>query len=77
MLDPAVETLLSSTLAGWGNSVVLGEQAPMGVIWLSEVSRPAADAGADRPQPEFVWSRSLYRARKAAEEFSQATHADY
>jgi hypothetical protein len=29
------------------------------------------------PQPEFLWSKARYRARKAAEEFSKETHADY
>lgn len=27
--------------------------------------------------PEFVWSKSIYQARKAAKEFSKETHADY
>lgn len=30
-----------------------------------------------RPQPEFVWSERFYHARKAVEEFSKETHADY
>ena len=29
------------------------------------------------PQPEFTWSDTLYQARKAAQEYSQETHADY
>jgi len=77
LVDPAIAKLLSCTLAGWDNSVVLREQGTMEVIWVSDVSCLAAEAGAIRPQPEFVWSQSLYRARKAAEEFSEATHADY
>jgi hypothetical protein len=28
-------------------------------------------------QPEFTWSETLYQARKAAQEYSQETHADY
>jgi hypothetical protein len=30
-----------------------------------------------RPAPVFVWSKAMYRARKAAQEFSKETHADY
>jgi hypothetical protein len=30
----------------------------------------------ERPRPELVWSKSLYKARKAAQEFSKETHAD-
>ncbi len=28
-------------------------------------------------RPEFVWSRARYRARRAAEDFSKETDADY
>jgi hypothetical protein len=44
-----------------------------GFIYLFEEQHP----GEPPPQPEFVWSKSLYQARKAAEEFSEETHADY
>jgi predicted DNA-binding antitoxin AbrB/MazE fold protein len=30
-----------------------------------------------RPTPVFIWSKALYRARKAAQEFTRETHADY
>ncbi len=30
-----------------------------------------------RPTPAFICSRAMYRARKAAQEFSKETHADY
>jgi hypothetical protein len=30
-----------------------------------------------RPAPIFVWSKIIYRARKAAQEFTKETHADY
>jgi predicted DNA-binding antitoxin AbrB/MazE fold protein len=30
-----------------------------------------------RPLPVFIWSKDMYRARKAAQEFTKETHADY
>ena len=39
---------------------------------------PAAQASEQvRPAPVFVWSKTMYRARKAAQEFAKETHADY
>jgi predicted DNA-binding antitoxin AbrB/MazE fold protein len=37
----------------------------------AESSEPA------RPTPVFIWSKAMYRARKAAQEFTKETHADY
>jgi predicted DNA-binding antitoxin AbrB/MazE fold protein len=30
-----------------------------------------------RSTPVFIWSKAIYRARKAAQEFTKETHADY
>jgi predicted DNA-binding antitoxin AbrB/MazE fold protein len=40
--------------------------------------RPAAEASEQgRSAPAFVWTKTIYRARKAAQEFAQETHAGY
>jgi hypothetical protein len=60
----------------WGSAAVrvfdfIGRQK---MVEVKEEGQPGDEP---RPQPEFVWSRSLFRARKAAQEFSEDTHADY
>jgi hypothetical protein len=46
-------------------------------VMAERPAEPQPQVEALRPQPEFVWSEQAYRARKAAEEFSKETHADY
>jgi prevent-host-death family protein len=67
-----------------GEEIVITEEGkpvaklvPSRVVEPPEMSQTPEDLTADRPQPEFVWSKTLYRAKKAAEEFSKETHADY
>jgi hypothetical protein len=46
---------------------------------LNRIAAQAAVASPEQsgPQATFIWSTALYRARKAAQEFSQETHGDY
>ena len=41
-------------------------------------TKEPAETGLDAEESaEFYWSKSLYRARKAAKAYSEETHADY
>jgi predicted DNA-binding antitoxin AbrB/MazE fold protein len=51
--------------------------AAQGMTGSSPAPRAAQNIQEARAQPVFVWSKAMYRARKAAQEFSKETHADY
>jgi predicted DNA-binding antitoxin AbrB/MazE fold protein len=54
-----------------------GGPSAQGMTDSSPAPRPAQAVEEARPEPEFVWSKAMYRGRKAAQEFTKETHADY
>jgi predicted DNA-binding antitoxin AbrB/MazE fold protein len=48
-----------------------------GIIENNPLPGTAQTDDGGRPEPRFVWSKAIYRARKAAKEFTEETHADY